>query len=473
MTIRCRLLGFIRLVLPVVAAVVALVIAEVGQTRALHQEPTPVASNVETLSVLQPDAPAVPCDQFIEYGSMVGDSIQAPGGSCHYTFHGRAGEHVTIRMVSEDLAPHVTLLDPTGGQVAAGGGPSGSSSSMIYAYRLTQTGLHTIVAQARVGSSQAIGDFTLMVARPGCGGNLGSGGVAFGETMGSSTTCRYTFEGLRGNYLDVALERLDSGPPPLLELYGPDGMNLSTDDEFEDTHRLPASGVYTVIVRAQRREQLGPFQLTLRQTPSTYYVRTTCGSPIAYGQRLQGYITERGEICQYTFSRQGDGIVTILMERAEKGTLVPSIRLIAPGGQVERPLTVFNGSDRSLIRGHRLQRNGQYTIEAGAYRGETTGYFTLAITKGRFALGETVRNVYTASNETVNLRRVPGYRGKPASDVLAKMPPGAVLAILGQPAQVDGLTWWPVSYTTTSNRKYTGWVAERTTSGELILGSDR
>jgi hypothetical protein len=387
MFIRPRFLAFTKLVLPIAAAVVALVLAEVGQTYSLRQGSMSVAPTVETLSALQPDAPTVPCEQVIGYGNVVEDSIQAPDHRCHYTFHGRAGELVAIRMVSESegLAPHVTLLEPTERQVATGDGDSGSSSSMVYAQRLTQTGLYTIVAKAREDSRQKTGDFTLIVAQPGCGGNLGSGGVAFGATSASARTCRYTFHGLRGNALDLSLVHLNGGGLPQLELIAPNGRTRFVDVESGERVRLPISGVYTVIVRAQRREQSGPFQLTLRQTPVYYrptQAPTQCGGGIKYGQWKDDDIQKSGETCQYTFSREGNGNVIIEMKSKKKGALLPAIYLYPPGSKKSELEHDTGKSDTISIR-HRLQKDGKYKIVAGTFRGQTTGEFSIRITKDK------------------------------------------------------------------------------------------
>lgn len=81
---------------------------------------------------------------------------------------------------------------------------------------------------------------------------------------------------------------------------------------------------------------------------------------------------------------------------------------------------------------------------------------------GRFAQGETVRNV---TGSRVNVRLTPGHLGKEASDVLAQLEPGESVVILGETAQANNLVWWRVAY-----QGIEGWVAEATASGVQILG---
>ena len=70
------------------------------------------------------------------------------------------------------------------------------------------------------------------------------------------------------------------------------------------------------------------------------------------------------------------------------------------------------------------------------------------------------------SNEIyfASLRRSPGYKKKNESDLLAEVPAGDIVQILGGPEKTDGLNWWKVSW----NGK-TGWMADHTASGKTIM----
>jgi hypothetical protein len=85
---------------------------------------------------------------------------------------------------------------------------------------------------------------------------------------------------------------------------------------------------------------------------------------------------------------------------------------------------------------------------------------------GRFAAGQAARNL---TNSRVNIRMSPGYLGKPASDVIGQIEPGAPLQILGEPTVADDLTWWRVQ-ASGNGQPVVGWVAEATSSGVQILG---
>ncbi len=83
-----------------------------------------------------------------------------------------------------------------------------------------------------------------------------------------------------------------------------------------------------------------------------------------------------------------------------------------------------------------------------------------------FYAGQQVRN---ATNSRVNVRRTPGYQGKPGDDVVAQLQPEDVLEILGESAAADNLMWWSVRFTDTAGQPQQGWVAEATASGVQIL----
>lgn len=64
----------------------------------------------------------------------------------------------------------------------------------------------------------------------------------------------------------------------------------------------------------------------------------------------------------------------------------------------------------------------------------------------------------------VRMRKTPGYRSKPATDIVTVVPPESVVQLTGGPEFVDGLRWWRVRY----NDKE-GWMAESTASGVQLL----
>ncbi len=71
--------------------------------------------------------------------------------------------------------------------------------------------------------------------------------------------------------------------------------------------------------------------------------------------------------------------------------------------------------------------------------------------------------------DEVNLRRSPGFRGKPANDVLYAIPPGSQVTLLAGPQAADGVNWWQIRYASPFGNTFTGWAGEATASGSRLL----
>jgi hypothetical protein len=111
------------------------------------------------------------------------------------------------------------------------------------------------------------------------------------------------------------------------------------------------------------------------------------------------------------------------------------------------------------------QRSQGWMAQSGP---DGTRYLVKTADAPPFTVGEAVMNV---SGHTVNLRRSPGYRNKPANDVLAGVPSGATLTVLGGPQNVDGLTWWSVRYVASGGGTTEGWMADAGPDGQVYLAS--
>ncbi len=74
------------------------------------------------------------------------------------------------------------------------------------------------------------------------------------------------------------------------------------------------------------------------------------------------------------------------------------------------------------------------------------------------------------TTDVVNMRRTPGYVGKPSSDIIQPWPAGTRMTILSATSRtVDNLIWWNVRATATNNQAVDGWVAEVAPSGQVLL----
>ncbi|MCB0082618.1 MAG: hypothetical protein KDE47_16870 [Caldilineaceae bacterium] len=88
---------------------------------------------------------------------------------------------------------------------------------------------------------------------------------------------------------------------------------------------------------------------------------------------------------------------------------------------------------------------------------------------GTYGTGVMLRNV---TNTNVRIRQTPGNLSKPDGDIVAGIPAGGRVEVIGGPTTADGLTWWLVRYTADNGQVVEGWSAEVTASGLRILGTD-
>lgn len=98
-------------------------------------------------------------------------------------------------------------------------------------------------------------------------------------------------------------------------------------------------------------------------------------------------------------------------------------------------------------------------IQAPAAHVETPPAVPKTPVAQRYKLGDTV---YTSGY--TNLRRSPGYAGKPPTDVINTLEPGTPVKLSAGPRVVDDLVWWATS------DHLAGWIAESDPSGALLLG---
>jgi hypothetical protein len=75
---------------------------------------------------------------------------------------------------------------------------------------------------------------------------------------------------------------------------------------------------------------------------------------------------------------------------------------------------------------------------------------------------------WVATQDTVRLRRTPGYVNKAATDVLSNLPQGAQGQVSGGPTSADSLTWWQID-TTVSGSALRGWIAEKGPDGTVLI----
>jgi|GEM_PF-4797819 len=105
---------------------------------------------------------------------------------------------------------------------------------------------------------------------------------------------------------------------------------------------------------------------------------------------------------------------------------------------------------------------GSSSMEASSSSGSVGIQVVGTSTPCAIRVGGNVQVVYPGS---INVRLSPGYTNKTEADLLCGgTRTGEQFTVVDGPQVADNLTWWKVS-----NARCTGWVAERTQQGVLIL----
>ncbi len=135
------------------------------------------------------------------------------------------------------------------------------------------------------------------------------------------------------------------------------------------------------------------------------------------------------------------------------------------GNQQIRSLVLYRwpNRDRWVIEGKQGVIDDLGAALTHDYRWRDTPWPSLPA----FSSGQTV----TAA-AALNLRRTPGFKNKPAGDVLVLLPVGATCTVLAGPQQTDALEWWQLRYTAAGQTQQ-GWAARLGTDGSVLIAASQ
>jgi hypothetical protein len=215
---------------------------------------------------LQVASEAPPGGGAIEYGESVTGTL-VWGGEHEWTFEGEEGDRATISMCATagGLDSYLELYGPDGEQLAEDDDSAGGLDSLIECYELPADGTYTIVCSG-FGQSSGIYQLTL--------GTGAHGTLSIGETVTDALQERdrhnWLFEGSEGDVVTISLVASNDEFDAYLELFGPDGEQLATDDDggqgynsMIEGFELPATGEYRIVARSLDGSEEGEYELTL------------------------------------------------------------------------------------------------------------------------------------------------------------------------------------------------------------------
>lgn len=323
----------------------------VTEAPVLTAEPTEQAGNALTLG------------QTIT-GELDGDTPAA------FTFAGRAGQLVTVRLASEDFDAYLRLLNEAGAELAADDDSGGSLNAQIALFSLPANGTYTLSAESFSGEG---GAFTLTIQE------VTPVVIEYTQTVRGRLTADepstvYRFTGQAGDVVAISAESGDFDT--YLTLSQPDAGALAEDDDSGGNlnsligpYTLPTTGDYYVSVRAID-SSTGAFTLSLLKATLT---------PIAYGDTLVGEFTPQTPALYYQFEAVAGDVIHIRVNSG--GTLDTSLTLRGPDGyEVAFDDDSGEGNDPEINR-LVLAQGGTYMVLIKPYDREQTGRINLTLAR--------------------------------------------------------------------------------------------
>lgn len=341
---------------------------------------------------------------------QVGDQEHSDGSYIdYYTFSGRSGQTVTVRLSATEFDPYLFLTGPNGFSESNDDADGGQNSRLTV--RLPAAGTYRIAVNS-YGAGPKDGTYSLSLVE-------GSGGAAVtpaapAEGTGTRIELGRTVNGSlaandgrlnSGEYRDIYTMNLTAGQSvaadltagdfdPYLFIRGPENFSEDNDDYQGSSSRsriefsAPTTGAYRVYVTSYRSGELGDYRLSVTDPtagrPATSVPVAGAGRATALtpGRTVTGRLASGDETLQtgeyrdaYTYTGRAGERLTI-----EMGSSDLDAYLFIRGPQD------FTESNDDAVEGQRdarlqvtLPANGTYTISATSYRPGETGEYRLAM----------------------------------------------------------------------------------------------
>lgn len=360
----------------------------------------------------------------ISYGQTAEGELDSDVESVPFSFQGSAGDNIRITLNTSEFDAFLTL-ENLDGDVLASDDNSGGETDALLEFTLADDG--TYIIQVLDAFGQESGAFSLRLdllengepvifptivpaatlppdpAQPTAvptpapvsgGDTLVFGGSVTGILEGQPFT--YTFEGTAGQTVVLILESDDFDP--FVSLLDSDGTVLASDDDSAGSlnalleFTLPADGTYSVEVTSFFSNPRGTYTLSLGDGAAvampTNEPSGTGGDDtvLAFGDTVQGELTRRENLREYTFEGEAGQLVTITQVSDDFDSF---LRLFGPDGDELASDDDGGGSLNSQISSFALPANGTYTISAESLSGSATGDFELTLDVTRVEALET------------------------------------------------------------------------------------
>jgi hypothetical protein len=327
----------------------------------------------------------------IPYDIPMIDGLSQQSSSDKWTFEGLPGDVVSLTMkrLSGTLVPYLLIVDPRGTVIAATNYASGDVTTLDQV-ALTAAGTYTVIAQCAPDSYTA-GDYELRLTRIAegfmplaeGGGTIQYGDEAAGALWAEHPTDEYTFEGVPGETIQIAVNRVDGNLVPGVTLFDPAGNNIAVNDTnsddaiYETSAYLQTAGQYTLAIN-RGYSSIGNYQLVL-ELVSPGITHAPGGGALEYGQSAEGAIWPENPADDYTFEAKPGDEIEIEVVR-QNGDSDLSIRLVGPDKQ---SISIYDDDGRNEVYRAKtiLSQIGTYRIRVtSSYSASQAGDYEISLT---------------------------------------------------------------------------------------------
>jgi hypothetical protein len=334
----------------------------------------------------------------ITYGEIVSTWLDNLTPSRIYTFEGRRGEYLDIRVTitSGNLDPVLTVLDSTGTALVTNDDSQGTRAPYVRQLRIPASGIYTlVVGRFGYGFGSTSGNFELIINRIGVSFETGSE-LRYGDTVAntisdSQVEVYYSFRAERGDIISLTMLRDSGNLDPYLYIVDRNRRILAENDDRDgstnsEIDELVIENTDSYLIIATRRggpagQGSGEFLLTLaRADASGVGTSSQVAIQLQPNRPVEGEITEERLQLYYAFQARRDDIITLRMNRVG-GTLDSYLSLTnANLEELVNNDDVAEGNQNSQIAEYRIPADGTYYVLATRYSDEgsaTTGRFRL------------------------------------------------------------------------------------------------
>ncbi len=314
----------------------------------------------------------------IQPGEMVEGTL-LPGGVDIWYFEVEEGRYATIRLDAVDrdvLDPYLELYNEDGVIIAEDDDGGEGYNARIVDFPVTTSSAYTIHALTYSGA----GDYTLsleVVEEP--SGEVIEYGQMVEETLAEDARHVWFFQGAEGDVVTIAMNARDEDMDCYLELYGPNGVALTDDDDsgegfnaLIEYYRLPADGAYRIVASSGMFGAAGAYGLALER------VEMVVEGTLTYGETMSATL-ESGTRHHWLFEGEEGDVVTISMT-AVGGDMDAYLELFAPDGVRVMTDDDSGGDANAEISTFELPLSGTYRIIARGYDDGDVGEYELALT---------------------------------------------------------------------------------------------